>query len=135
MYGGLRIYHNNPYFSASLFEPGTIFENPCLAAECTYNRATCQNLFRLCEFLLIEEKPSQILFAIEERPNFMKSTMKVQCTERDRFLRHLSFLQMKLPVLVERVEVETIDSLFEDLDRSRLCIYRVRIVVSNADKI
>lgn len=39
---------------------------------------------------------------------------------------------MKLPIMVERVEVETIDNLFEDLDRSRLCIYRVRIVVSSA---
>merc|ERR1712131_256907 len=96
-----------------------------LAAECAYSRATCQNLFRLVEFLLIEEKPQQVIFAIEERPNFMKSTMKVQCTERDRFLRHLSFIQMKLPVMVERIENENIQPLFDGLDRSRLCIYRV----------
>merc|ERR1712147_423377 len=105
-----------------------IFESDfdCLtAAECAYSRAACQNLFRLVEFLIIEERPSQILFAIEERPNFMKSTMKVQCTERDRFLRHLSFLQMKLPVLIERIEHDKISPLFKDLDRSRLCIYRV----------
>ena len=67
-----------------------------------------------------------MIFAIEERPNFMKSTMKVQCTERDRFLRHLSFIQMKLPVMVERIENENIQPLFDGLDRSRLCIYRVR---------
>jgi len=96
-----------------------------LAADCAYSRATCQNLFRLVEFMLVEERPAQILFALEERPNFMKTTMKVQCTERDRFLRHLSFLQMKLPVLVERIEHDKIKPLFLDLDRSRLCIYRV----------
>ena len=55
-----------------------------LAAECCYSRATCQNLFRLVEFLLVEEKPRQVLFAIEERPNFIKSSMSVKCTERDR---------------------------------------------------
>ena len=75
-----------------------------IAAECAYSRDTCTNLFRLINFMITEEKPRQLLFAIEERPNFMMDTMSVRCHERDRFIRQLNILQLKHPMMATELQ-------------------------------
>jgi len=100
-----------------------------LAAECCYNRDTSKNLFSLINWLFREEKIKMAIFTLEERPNFMLDSMSVRSTERDRFLRHLSFIQANHQVIVEKIDTADIPELFT-YDRSRLVLYKVTRILS-----
>jgi len=69
------------------------------------------------------------IFTLEERPNFMLDSMSVRSTERDRFLRHLSFIQANHQVIVEKIDTADIPELFT-YDRSRLVLYKVTRILS-----
>lgn len=83
-------------------------------------------LFRLLQNLL-RNGTQRIVISLEERPNFMTDSMTVESTERDRFLKHVAFLQQTYPITCQFIPLSSVSSYFCYERTPRLALYDIKV--------